>query len=91
MAREVVELYRQLEAALAARGVPRATGTPPRAHAAALAAMGHPAGSEALALTERYIAARFGGETLSNDERRDFVRRVRALRAQRTNGEREAA
>jgi len=91
MAREVVELYRQLEGALAARGVPLPTGTPPRAHAVALAAMGHPTGSEALALTERYIAARFGSEALSNEERRDFLRRVRALRTQRTSTEREAA
>jgi transglutaminase-like putative cysteine protease len=91
MTREVVELYRQLEGALAARGVPRPTGTPPRGHAVALAAMGHPTGNEALALTERYLAARFGGEPLSSDERRDFVRRVRALRTQRTGSEREAA
>ncbi|MEP7048725.1 MAG: DUF3488 and transglutaminase-like domain-containing protein [Pseudomonadota bacterium] len=89
--REVVELYRQLEAALVVRGVARPTGTPPRAHAVALAAMGHPVGGEALALTERYIAARFGGETLSAEERRDFARRVRALRTQRTASEREAA
>ena len=91
MAREVVELYRQLEAALAVRGVPRPTGTPPRAHAVALAGMGHPVGNEALALTERYIAARFGGLALSSDERRDFARRVRALRTQRVSNEREAA
>jgi hypothetical protein len=90
-AREIVELYRQLEAALAARGVARPTGTPPRAHAAALAAMGHPIGEEALALTERYLAARFGRDTLSPDERRDYVRRVRLLRAQRPINEKAAA
>ncbi len=90
-AREVVELYRQLEAALAARGVPRPTGTPPRAHALSLAAMGHPVGSEALALTELYVAARFGRETLSPDERREFARRVRVLRVQRSANERAAA
>jgi transglutaminase-like putative cysteine protease len=90
-AREIVELYRQLEAALAARGVPRPTGTPPLAHAAALAAIGHPAGEEALALTERYLTARFGGSALSADERRDFVRRVRLLRVQRASSEKAAA
>ena len=90
-AREIVELYRQLEVALAARGVPRPTGTPPRAHALALVAMGHPAGSEALALTERYLSSRFGGTPLSAEERRDFSRRVRALRIQRPNNERAAA
>ena len=90
-AREIVELYRQLEAALAMRGVPRPTGTPPRAHAVALAAIGHPVGAEALALTELYVAGRFGSLTLSADERRDFARRVRALRAQRAQAERDAA
>lgn len=87
--REIVELYRQLEAALALRGVPRPTGTPPRAHAAGLAAIGHPLGNEALALTELYIASRFGGLTLALEERRDFARRVRVIRAQRV--ERAAA
>ncbi|HKO53835.1 MAG TPA: DUF4129 domain-containing protein, partial [Polyangiaceae bacterium] len=82
-AREVVELYRQLEAALATRGVARPSGTPPRAHALALKGLGHPTGDEALALTEMYIAGRFGGVTLNAEDRRDFMRRVRALRVQR--------
>jgi hypothetical protein len=90
-AREIVELYRLLEAALATRGVARPTGTPPRAHAVGLKAIGHPLGEETLALTELYIAARFGGVTLSADERRDFARRARAIRVQRTPAERAAA
>ncbi|HEY0462682.1 MAG TPA: transglutaminase domain-containing protein, partial [Polyangiaceae bacterium] len=90
-AREIVELYRQLEVALATRGVARPTGTPPRAHALSLKALGHPVGDEALALTELYIAARFGGATLSVEERRDFVRRARAIRQQRPAPERAAA
>jgi len=90
-ARESVELYRQLEAALAARGLTRPTGTPPRAHAAALASMGHPLGVEALALTERYLLARFGGVALTVEERRDFGRRVRVIRQQRAATERAAA
>ena len=89
-AREIVELYRQLEGALAVRGVPRPTGTPPRAHAVALSAMGHPVGAETLALTELYIACRFGRLTLGPEERREFARRVRALRLQRAT-ERAAA
>ncbi len=89
-AREIVELYRQLELALAARGVPRPSGTPPRAHAVALAVMGHPVGEEALALTERYLAARFGRDTLSAEERRDYLRRVRVLRV-RGSSEKAAA
>jgi hypothetical protein len=90
-ARESVELYRQLEAALGARGLTRPVGTPPRAHAAALAAMGHPLGSEALALTERYLSARFGGVALTPEERRDFSRRVRAIRQQRSGSTQAAA
>src|SRR5450432_2179697 len=89
--RESVELYRQLEAALGARGLTRPVGTPPRAHAAALAAMGHPLGAEALALTERYLLARFGGVALTAEERRDFGRRVRVIRQQRATTERAAA
>jgi hypothetical protein len=53
--------------------------------------MGHPLGAEALALTERYLAARFGGVALSAEERRDFARRVRLIRQQRTANERAAA
>jgi transglutaminase-like putative cysteine protease len=90
-ARESVELYRQLEMALAARGLARPSGTPPRTHAAALAAMGHPIGAEALALTERYLQARFGGIALSPEERREFARRVRVIRQQRSSTERAAA
>lgn len=90
-AREIVELYRLLDAALATRGVARPTGTPPRAHALGLKALGHPVGEEALALTELYIAARFGGVTLSPEERRDFARRARAMRLQRTPSDRAAA
>ena len=89
--REIVELYRQLEAALSLRGVPRPIGTPPRAHAAALAAIGHPLGGEALALTERYVAGRFGGVALTLEERRDFARRVRVIRTQRSESESDAA
>jgi len=90
-AREIVELYRQLEAALAARGAARPTGTPPRAHALGLKALGHPLGEEAFALTELYIAGRFGGVALDSDERREFARRVRALRVQRPGAGRAAA
>jgi hypothetical protein len=71
--------------------VARPTGTPPRAHALGLKALAHPVGEEALALTELYLAARFGGVTLSVEERRDFSRRVRAQRAHRSAAERAAA
>lgn len=77
---QIIDLYKSLEAALAARGAPRHSGTPPLAHARSLAAMGHPVGTETLALTELYIAVRFGGRALSEVEKKDFARRVRLLR-----------
>ncbi len=80
-----IELYRRLEAALGARGVPRPPTTPPLLHARALVGAGHPTGPEALALTEFYLRARFGGEPLSRDEENDFVRRAKALRSERSD------
>jgi len=80
---QAAALYRTLERALAAHGVPRHAGTPPLAHALALEQMGHPIGAEALALTRIYLEARFGGRTLAEPERDDFAARVRALRQAR--------
>jgi transglutaminase-like putative cysteine protease len=77
--RETAELYRALDAALAMRGTPRPSGTPPLTHARALAALGHPVAELAIQLTERYLRARFGGEPLSLEERREFLRQVRDL------------
>jgi hypothetical protein len=88
-ATQIVALYRSLEAAMAARGVPRVPSTPPLGHAQALVAIGHPIGQETLELTETYLEVRFAGRELTDHERRSFARRVRAVR----NGEepREAA
>lgn len=80
-----VELYRKLEVALAAQGVPRPTTTPPLLHAQVLVEAGHPTGDEALALTELYLRARFGRQPLSAAEERDFERRAEALRSLRTS------
>lgn len=80
---QVVALYRSLEAAMAARGVARPSGTPPLAHARALCEIGHPVADEIHALTTAYLRARFGGEPLSEAARRDYARRVRALRQTR--------
>ena len=77
---QVVALYRSLEAAMAARGVPRQPSTPPLAHALALHQLGHPAAPEILSLTHVYIEARFGGHHLSDSERRKFAQRVKTLR-----------
>lgn len=77
--RETAELYRALDAALALRGVPRPSGTPPLTHARGLQALGHPAAEVALQLTTRYLQARFGKMPLSLEERREFLRQVREL------------
>jgi hypothetical protein len=77
--RETAELYRMLDAALAQRGVPRPTGTPPLTHARGLEALGHPAAAPTIQLTTRYLQARFGKQPLSADERREFLRQVRDL------------
>jgi hypothetical protein len=85
-----VELYRLVEASLVSLGVPRPVGTPPLSHCRALKQMGHPAGEEALALTEIYLEVRFGGVSLDDVKRRDFTRRARALRQARPELERAA-
>lgn len=75
-----VALYRQLEEVLRELGVARPSTTPPLAHARALVSVEHPAGNEVLALTERYLAARFGHRHLDAAEEREYAARVRALR-----------
>jgi hypothetical protein len=77
---QIVALYRSLEAAMTARGVPRVPSTPPLAHAQALVALGHPISDEVLALTEQYIEVRYGGSALGETDRREFARRVREIR-----------
>jgi transglutaminase-like putative cysteine protease len=81
-----IELYRKLEAALAAQGVARPSARPPLLHAQILVEAGHPTGEEALALTELYLRARFGREALTQAEERDFLARVQALRTLRPSG-----
>ena len=73
------KLYRLLDRAMTAAGAPRVDSTPPLGHALALAQHGHPLSSEVMALTERYLAARFGGRPFREDERRDFELRARWL------------
>jgi protein-glutamine gamma-glutamyltransferase len=77
--RETAELYRALDAALALRGAPRPSGTPPLTHARMLAVLGHPVAEAATLLTERYLRARFGNEPFTLEERREFLRQVRDL------------
>jgi protein-glutamine gamma-glutamyltransferase len=79
-ARRIVELYRALELALIARGVPRPSGTPPLKHAETLVGIGHPIAPEVVLLTRQYQRVRFGGEPLDDSMRRDFSERVRAIK-----------
>jgi len=73
-------LYEQLDQALAQVGIARSPSTPPLRHAEALARLGHPLAHEILGLTQLYLGVRFGGEELSDVERRSFEARVRQVR-----------
>ncbi|RYE88245.1 MAG: DUF3488 domain-containing protein, partial [Myxococcales bacterium] len=79
-AQRVAHLYEQLDTAIAVQGLHRPQGLPPLRHAASSAVQAHPLGAEILALTERYLAVRFGNEPFDDDEQRDFERRVRTIR-----------
>lgn len=74
-------LYESLEAAMLVQGVPRPPSLPPLRHAEALELAEHPLAREILTLTQLYLCARFGGATLTEDDSRDFERRVKALRS----------
>lgn len=75
------ELYERLDAAMSYKGIPRAPGVPPLKHAEALNVLGHPLADEILELTDVYLKARFGGEVITPEVRRDFEERVRGVRA----------
>jgi transglutaminase-like putative cysteine protease len=77
----IAALYRALEAALAPHGVYRPASMPPLRHAEGLSEQNHPLGPQVLELTKVYIEARFGGLLLGEDQRKDFERRVREIRA----------
>jgi protein-glutamine gamma-glutamyltransferase len=74
------ELYERLDAAMSAKGIARAPSVPPLRHAEALNALGHPLADEVLELTDVYLRARFGGEPITAEVRRDFEDRVRGIR-----------
>jgi hypothetical protein len=75
------ELYERLDAAMSAKGIARPPGLPPLMHAEALNALGHPLADEILELTDVYLKARFGGETITPAARKDFEDRVRGIRS----------
>ena len=73
-------LYRQLELALVTQGISRPPSLPPLRHAEELAARSHPLADDILELTNVYLAARFGGTTMSDDSARDYEKKVREIR-----------
>jgi len=73
-------LYELLETVMSAKGIPRGASTPPLRHAESLERLGHPLADDVLHLTNVYLDARFGGASLSDDDRRDFETRVRRLK-----------
>ncbi|MBX7196541.1 MAG: transglutaminaseTgpA domain-containing protein [Sandaracinaceae bacterium] len=75
----VVALYRLLEAALAARGVPRPSHRTPLEHAASLAAQGFADAELVDKITHRYNEARFGTTELGLAEIAALEQRVRLL------------
>lgn len=76
----VVALYRSLEAVLVTHGIARPVSVPPLRHAENLERSEHPLAREVRALTEIYLAARFGGAELTPPLRRDFEGRIKVLR-----------
>jgi hypothetical protein len=73
-------LYRGLDAAMAAIGVARAASMPPLKHARLLGEAGHPAADEIVALTVRYLDARYGDVPFDAEQRRDFEQRIRRIK-----------
>ena len=73
-------LYRQLEHALVSQGISRPVSLPPLKHAEELASKAHPLADDILELTNLYLAARFGGTLMSEDDARNYEKRVREIR-----------
>jgi transglutaminase-like putative cysteine protease len=78
-------LYRQLEQALSTQGIGRPPSLPPLRHAEELLSQEHPLAASVVDLTTRYIRARFGGDDLDAQSRRDFERQIRAIRKYQPN------
>jgi len=77
-------LYRTLEMALQTHGIMRVPSLPPLRHAEQLRSRQHPLANEIFALTTVYLETRFGGGALTDVTRRDFERRVHAIRTFRS-------
>jgi len=76
-------LYEMLESAMSAQGIPRGASTPPLRHAESLKGLGHPLAEEVLDLTRVYLDARFGGSSISEDDRKTYETRVKRVRSVR--------
>jgi transglutaminase-like putative cysteine protease len=73
-------LYRALDHALAQQGVGRPAWLPPLKFAEQLTSRQHPLAGDVMELTSTYLAARFGGLLLDDENKRDFERRVKRIR-----------
>jgi len=77
---QIVALYRSLETAMAARGVRESRARRHSPMHRRSTPLNHPIAKEVLNLTERYVEVRYAGRALTEEERRDYARRVRLLR-----------
>jgi protein-glutamine gamma-glutamyltransferase len=73
-------LYRLLDAALTSLGLTRRPEQAPLRYAEGVEKLGHPQASEITALTNVYLAVRFGGDALEPALIRDFEARVKKLK-----------
>jgi len=78
--REATALYEALDAAMLQAGVGRTPGMPPLKHAQGLQAARHPLAGDIRAVTDRYLRARFGGESLEPGEKRELEQRIARIR-----------
>ena len=62
------------------QGITRPASLPPLKHAEELAAKAHPLADDILELTNRYLLARFGGTTLTDEAAREYEKKVREIR-----------
>jgi hypothetical protein len=74
------ELYKALERRLARVGVPRPPARTPTRHAQLVVEQGRVGADVVSRVTDVYVAARFGGGTLSAKEQRHWKRQLRGLR-----------
>lgn len=79
----VVGLYRELEAELQRRGIPRPSHTPPLAYAMGLQALSHPVADEVMELTRVYLEVRFGTRSFDAADQADYRARLALLRRER--------